>query len=553
MKKILQLFIIGLFLSSFGQYLNAQCYIINRDDSFVTKIDTPAGEDPSFDYYTVTVNYTTTSNGQASLLAQYSTDGGATYTEIECYNWGNQGNGTTHEYTFPGYIKIPPVSILTIRLEQHTNGTCGGSICGEEGILIVDLPVPIANPDINQTPVNHAVSGNILTNDVMIRAPKVVTSVTYTDQTGVHSQSFTGNNPITFQTTGIDDNLGPVSEAGTIVLYTDGSYTFTPTNDFIGTITPVDYSMMDDTKLVANSNLNIIVTPNINPAENHVPIAKNDTGITLVNTTLNGGTILANDSDPDGAHSGLSLTGATQGSTVIPIDGGTAVQVSAGAVLNAGTLTIHPDGTYTFVPATDFVGDLDPVHYSIVDSNGGTAEADIFIKVVPKARENYTFANDDANSSAKGVLQVGDILLNDTDPENDNQKVINFTYLDVNGNEQTVIVDNSNPQTVTIYYKDTANGNAIIEAGDLTIQEDGSYTYQPTATFVGTALVVYEIEDDNPQIIANDLATLYLTTLDTTASSCITARVLLQGGLVNVIDANIYDSDDIMRDDIRAK
>src|SRR5699024_9254822 len=51
---------------------------------------------------------------------------------------------------------------------------------------------------------------------------------------------------------------------------------------------------------------------------------------------------------------------------------------------------------------------------------------------------------------------------------------------------------------------------------------------------------------------ASDRATLYLTMLEIDGI-CIEAQVLLQGALVDVVDNSQYVSDNVMRDDLRAK
>ncbi|MBK9461021.1 MAG: cadherin-like domain-containing protein [Sphingobacteriales bacterium] len=118
--------------------------------------------------------------------------------------------------------------------------------CDEEWLYITVLPIGSPNStnamdDYAQTPFNTAVSGNVSTND--------------TDPEG-------DNQTVVAQTT-------TVPGSGTLVLNTDGSYTFTPVNGFSG---PVDfpYTTCDDGTPVdcSDATLHVLVdpqAPNFNP------------------------------------------------------------------------------------------------------------------------------------------------------------------------------------------------------------------------------------------------------------------------------------------------
>ena len=142
-----------------------------------------------------------------------------------------------------------------------------------------------------------------------------------------------------------------------------------------------------------------------------------------------------------------------------------------------------------------------PAIYTIEDPGGLSDDATLTITIVPNLG-NVTFANDDANLGPQGVAQVGNILANDFDPEGDTQTV---TLIDTDGNGAP-----DTAPTAGTPIQITQNGNPI---GTLTVDPaTGAYIWQPAPTFVGTAVIPYEVCDDGTPV-ACATATLYLTTL----------------------------------------
>ena len=89
---------------------------------------------------------------------------------------------------------------------------------------------------------------------------------------------------------------------------------------------------------------------------------------------------VGNDHDTAPDSDVLTVTGGTQGATVIALD--TPVTLSGG-----GVLTIHADGSYTFAPGTAYNGlaqgatATETISYAITDGNGGTAMATLVITI----------------------------------------------------------------------------------------------------------------------------------------------------------------------------
>ncbi|HKK79545.1 MAG TPA: Ig-like domain-containing protein, partial [Phaeodactylibacter sp.] len=206
-----------------------------------------------------------------------------------------------------------------------------------------------------------------------------------------------------------------------------------------------------------------------------------------------------NDSDPDGdpitVVSALADTdGDGQADDILPVGTPTAVfgTDQAGSVVTAGVLTLNTNGVYSFDPEPPFLGEV-PSAYTIGDPDGLTDDATLTILVEGDVG-NETYANDDANTGPEGVDQVGNVLDNDSDPENDLQIVVGAT--DSNGGTITV----GTPATLP-------------SGGTLALNANGSYLYEPAAGFVGTEAVRYTVQDNGSPLAATDMATLYLTTL----------------------------------------
>ncbi|WP_189618562.1 retention module-containing protein, partial [Shewanella fodinae] len=176
-----------------------------------------------------------------------------------------------------------------------------------------------ATNDLNTIDEDSIASGNVLTNDFISDGSLSVTSYLVE-----------GSNYLAGDTAEL--------ESGSLVLNSDGSYTFTPGANWNGTVPVITYT----TNTGDTATLTITVTP-VNDAPELMP----DVGVvnedaTLVVDAANG--VLSNDTDVDGDT--LSVTGILNGTS------GTATAVTSGTstVLtnDYGTLTINSDGSYSF-------------------------------------------------------------------------------------------------------------------------------------------------------------------------------------------------------------
>lgn len=424
----------------------------------------------------------------------------------------NDGGMTGVSIDANGNLTVPagtPEGTYTITYQICKNN------CDTAKVIVKVCRIYAVN-DINQTPQGVSVNGNVITNDDSTNGTLTVQSATYYNSAGVLTNLPLGTATIIYIP-------GGTTAAGTMTLNADGTYKFVPTATFVGEV-PLNYVATNGSGLSDAAILTIQVIPSANPSTNDKPIAQDDTSFTEAGIAVTNNA-LANDSDPDGNP--LSITAAKQGANTITIGSSFTVagtNAAGVAVPNAGTITINATGGYTYTPAAGFVGDVNPINYTISDGNGGTDTANIYITVKPNIT-NTTFANDDANTAPKGTAMNGSVLTNDTDPEGNNPTVTGGVFF--GGTNTTGI-------TLTL-----GTASQIAGVGSVTLNSDGTYKYTPDPNFVGTAEVVYTKCDDGvPQ--ACDKATLYLTTLDVfDLQVCTDPNVIYSVGTSGIVPVNV--------------
>jgi VCBS repeat-containing protein len=314
---------------------------------------------------------------------------------------------------------------------------------------------------------------------------------------------------------------------GTVTLNADGSFTYTPETGYVGDDS-FTYRVGDGFSQSDPVTVQIAVT-------NTAPVANDDAYTTDRNATLTVGAagVLANDVDLDGDTLTLSQeTGVTN-----------------------GTLTLNADGSFTYTPANDFVGN-DSFTYSVFD---GVADAEIVTVEIEVANAAPEATADSYSVPHDTTLEVatGDLFLNDFDANGDTLTASlvddvtwgtlalgsdgsftytpntgfvgfdRFSYLLSDGFDQsevaTVAVEvvNSRPLAQDDWHRvlhdatlnvaadsgllalvsdaeeDTLSVSLIsdVNHGTLTIQTDGSYTYTPNAGFVGADSFTYQVSD----------------------------------------------------------
>lgn len=235
--------------------------------------------------------------------------------------------------------------------------------------------------------------------------------------------------------------------------------------------------------MIKNSPILIIVClmlVHFSNAQN-APIANDDGFSTILNTTLfqDAPGLLNNDSDPDG--NSISIESFVINGIVY--NSGESVNFTEGSIL------ISADGSFIFTPNSGFTGNISIINYTITDgtsTNSANLNISVFLPPEPPvARDDYDTV--DINTTLN-VANPG-VLVNDTDSNfQDNLEVINFT---VNG--------------VTFLAGTTAN----LVQGNVTIEADGSYTFEPTPNYTGEVPnILYTISDGIFSSSANLLLTV---------------------------------------------
>ena len=324
------------------------------------------------------------------------------------------------------------------------------------------------------------------------------------------------------------DNVGKAfdgSNGGSFTIAADGSYTFDPDGDFERFVpggkdtTAVDYVISDGKGGTASATLIVTVT-----GVNDLPVTGDDFGrvtegeflrvlngangtsrsITVggvTTTNIEDADLLINDFDEDGTISisqvqGFTETGGPENVNLAAAKAGDVASATT-HTRNGGSITIRADGSYTFLADNADFGDLDEgeiretdVIYITRDSSGGETPAMLTIRVVgtneiPETNDDLgtatadkvttvadgatgtTRAVTDDSGTTTMITENADILLNDSDP-----------------NDDALAVTEAGPAHGAT--RTAANVGKAFDAtngGRFTIGADGSWSFDPDDDF----------------------------------------------------------------------
>ncbi|MCZ2393781.1 MAG: cadherin-like domain-containing protein [Chitinophagales bacterium] len=312
------------------------------------------------------------------------------------------------------------------------------------------------------------------------------------------------------------DNPSQYIKVGTLNVQEDGDYTYTPTplvggDYYVGTVA-IPYSIEDDDTVAGKASDK--ATLYLTTSDYNTTDAINDQNSTWINTPVSGN-VTTNDFDLEGNSQDFSSF-LNQNNNGTPISSGSTVSgkdLNGNLINNAGTITFDSDGIYTFTPTTGFVGVVS-IPYKICDdaklSVCDSAILDITVDMLP-SDTNSVIANNDEYVT-KGQNVNSNVHINDADPQGDGFDVTKFWY-DSNG-DGTPDTEGTLGQQVTVGGV-SEDGTPTNNAGKLTQNADGSFTFEPTTGFKGKVTYDYRITDDYTVDPARDDARVVITVVNT--------------------------------------
>ena len=350
------------------------------------------------------------------------------------------GDGTLTFTPTTGYVGTPTF--------QYTIGDGHGGSATATVNGIVSNVAPTANDDTGSVGEDGPVLvGNVVTNDTAALGNTI--TVTGASQGG------------TVITVGVPVTL---AGGGSFTLNANGGYSFDPGTAYNGlkagqTATEtVSYTIADGNGGTATASLVITIV-----GANDAPVVANET-IPVTENVPAHGNVLGNDHDPDGDP--LIVT-----SFSIPGLGSHLLPGAPASIPGVGTLTLASNGDVTFTPLPGYTGPVPPVTYSVDDGHGGTATGVLTLGPITPVNQ-APVAHDDGVSTTQSTPLTFDPRGNDTDVDGDTLRMTS-----ING----VAIDASHPVTV--------NG------GTVSLGTDGRLTFTPLATFAGSAIFTYVVDD----------------------------------------------------------
>ena len=295
---------------------------------------------------------------------------------------------------------------------------------------------PTATPAESTGPQGLVQTGTVTFTEGDEVAPINKDSITLLDENGQPAASVEAKSP-----------AGDVIGTFTVDKET-GVVTFTPTDkSYSGDVVPVKVQAAD----ANGTTVETTYTPKITPV---VPTSEDATSTDIQGQTQSGKPTF------------------TEGNPNVPIDEDTPATFEDGSTTKTvdgeGTYTVSPDGTVTFVPEKSFTGTATGVTVKRVDKNG----TEITAKYTPTVTPVTPTAEPATSTDIQGATQTGK-------PE--------FTEGD-----SRVPMNDDVPAT----FEDGSTTKTVDGVGTYTVAADGTVTFVPEKSFVGTAPAVTVVRED---------------------------------------------------------
>jgi len=263
-----------------------------------------------------------------------------------------------------------------------------------------------------------------------------------------------------------------------------GAVTFTPTDkSYTGKVTPVKVQAESSNGIKVDTTYTpeiVPVTPTATPAETKDIQGATQTG----KPEFKGGTVEVN---------GVEKTVEINEDVPAKFDDGSTTKTVEGV----GTYTVAPDGTVTFVPEKSFVGTAPAVTVVREDKNGTKASATYTPTVTP-VKPTATPAE---TTDIQGATQTGKPVFT----EGDSRVPIN--------------------EDVPATFDDGSTTKTVEGVGTYTVAADGTVTFVPEKSFVGTAPAVTVVREDKNGTKASATYTPTVTPVKPTATPAETTDI----------------------------
>ena len=295
---------------------------------------------------------------------------------------------------------------------------------------------PSATPAESEAPQGLVQTGTVTFTEGDPVAPIDKDTITLLDENGQPAASVVAKSP-------------EGKEIGTYTVdQTTGVVTFTPTDkSYSGEVVPVKVQAKDTNGTPAETTY----TPKITPV---VPTAEPATSTDIQGQTQTG------------------KPNFTPGNPAIPMDDDVPATFEDGSTTKTipgeGTYTVAPDGTVTFVPEKSFTGTGTGVTVKRVDKNGTPATA----KYTPTVTPVTPTATPATSTNVQGATQTGKPVFT----EGDSRVPLN--------------------DTVPATFDDGSTTKTVEGVGTYTVAADGTVTFVPEKSFVGTAPAVTVVRED---------------------------------------------------------
>ena len=413
-------------------------------------------------------------NGTKASATYTPTVTPVTPTATPAESTGPQGLVQTGTVTFTEGDSVAPIDKDTITLLDE-NGQPAAAVFAKSpaGDIIGTFTVDKETGVVTFTPTDKSYSGDVVpvkvqaadTNGTTVETtytPKITpvvptsedaTSTDIQGQTQSGKPTFTEGNPnvpidedtpATFED---GSTTKTVEGVGTYTVAADGTVTFVPEKSFTGTATGVTVKRVDKN----GTEITAKYTPTVTPV---TPTATPTTSTDIQGATQTGKPVFTEGDSRVPMNDDVPAT-FDDGSTTKTVDG-------------VGTYTVVADGTVTFVPEKSFVGTAPAVTVVREDKNGTKASATYTPTVTPVTPTSEPATSTDiqgATQTGKPVFTEGDSRV----PMNDD---------------------------VPATFEDGSTTKTVDGVGTYTVAADGTVTFVPEKSFVGTAPAVTVVRED---------------------------------------------------------